>query len=249
MLREIEVSNMLTQDVKYDERRNVESLHLPASKTDVKALGCWRTWGCICDASPVCPVCAVKDQFKLLRKTFGSERVDTGGLPFFPNQHGQHTSKQALIDALRAVLTHEGLELRVTGHTFRVTGAQYLTAIGVEVSVVMLLARWKSEAVLRYVREAPLTSLTKTVVNKLNARARHDDLHNEELEGQLRQYIDGKLKSFRDDVTQMLKQQLDSSKVEQPAALERRLVENVASGVVHTCHIIDVDLPPSAWHT
>ena len=45
------------------------------------------------------------------------------------------------------------------GHSFRVTGAQRLAALGVDVVKIMVLARWAGDSVLRYVREAPLTNL------------------------------------------------------------------------------------------
>eukprot|EP00971_Amphidinium_carterae_P286395 5686327-Amphidinium_carterae.1 len=44
----------------------------------------------------------------------------------------------------------------VTGHTFRVTGARHLAAKGVDVHLIMLMARWRSNIVMRYAREAPL---------------------------------------------------------------------------------------------
>jgi len=49
------------------------------------------------------------------------------------------------------------------GHSFRVTGAQRLASLGVDVAKIMVLARWAGESVLRYVREAPLDSLPAEV--------------------------------------------------------------------------------------
>ena len=49
------------------------------------------------------------------------------------------------------------------GHSFRVTGAQKLAALGVDVVKIMVLARWAGDTVLRYVREAPLGNLSAEV--------------------------------------------------------------------------------------
>ena len=49
------------------------------------------------------------------------------------------------------------------GHSFRVTGAQRLAAARVEIIKMMVLARWSSEVVLRYVKDAPLIGLSDQV--------------------------------------------------------------------------------------
>jgi len=49
------------------------------------------------------------------------------------------------------------------GHSLRVTGAQRLAALGVDVIKITVLARWSGDAVLRYVREAPLGNLSAEV--------------------------------------------------------------------------------------
>ena len=52
----------------------------------------------------------------------------------------------------------EGLRL-FGGHTPRVTGAQTFAAMGVEINKLRILARHSSDAILRYVADAPLKSL------------------------------------------------------------------------------------------
>ena len=55
---------------------------------------------------------------------------------------------------------HDAIGLRLFGgHTPRVTGAQVLAAVGIEVNTIRILARHSGEAILRYVAEAPLRSL------------------------------------------------------------------------------------------
>jgi hypothetical protein len=45
------------------------------------------------------------------------------------------------------------------GHSARVTGAQALAAVGVEINKIRILARHSGEAILRYVADSPLKSL------------------------------------------------------------------------------------------
>ena len=59
------------------------------------------------------------------------------------------------------IVTPDG-DRRLGGHSFRVEGAQFLASLGIEVLVIMCLARWQSQVVLRYIREAPLAALTDT---------------------------------------------------------------------------------------
>ena len=58
------------------------------------------------------------------------------------------------------LVSDDGVSL-YTGHTFRVSGAQRLAAMGIPEITLKLLARWASDVVLRYAREAPLVNLTK----------------------------------------------------------------------------------------
>ncbi len=46
------------------------------------------------------------------------------------------------------------------GHSLRVTGAQHLAAKGSPLLLIQLIARWSSDVILRYVRDAPLVSVT-----------------------------------------------------------------------------------------
>ena len=50
------------------------------------------------------------------------------------------------------------------GHSFRVTGAQRLASLGVEIVKIMVMARWSGETVLRYIKEAPVDSLPEEVL-------------------------------------------------------------------------------------
>ena len=54
------------------------------------------------------------------------------------------------------------------GHALRVTGAQHLAGLGVELVVIALLARWASAIVLRYAAEAPLVNITDSYKQKIH---------------------------------------------------------------------------------
>ena len=87
-------------------------------------------------------------------------------LALFPDAYGNHMDKAAVIEALEktVVLYCDSIENDNGGklfgrHSFRVTGAQRLAALGVEVIKIMVSARWSGETVLRYVKDAPLENL------------------------------------------------------------------------------------------
>ena len=57
------------------------------------------------------------------------------------------------------VLTPEG-QRRYGKHSFRSTGAVYLSSIGIELLKIQMLARWASTIITHYTRLAPLRSIT-----------------------------------------------------------------------------------------
>jgi hypothetical protein len=86
--------------------------------------------------------------------------------PLFPAANGRVANKAAVVATFEAIgtllgqplLSETGIRL-FGGHSPRVTGAQVLTAAGVEVNKVRILARHSGEAILRYVSDAPLRSI------------------------------------------------------------------------------------------
>ncbi len=49
---------------------------------------------------------------------------------------------------------------RYGGHTLRVSGARRLARLAIPTASIMLLARWASLTILRYIQDAPLKGLT-----------------------------------------------------------------------------------------
>ena len=171
MTREIELSTTracLIELVRGD--RPQATWHLPASKTDVAALGVARTHGCSCAPGrpprPSCPAHAIWDQILLLQRKF-PERWHGGvadrDLPLFPTEAGEVVSKEAMTATLLRAATYLGVPAaapdgseRVGGHSLRPTGAQGLARLGLDLWSIQLLGRWGSSAVQGYAREASL---------------------------------------------------------------------------------------------
>lgn len=68
----------------------------------------------------------------------------------------------AAAQAGQEVVNLEGEQL-ISGHTFRITGARYLSSIGLDAIAMQVLGRWGSDAVLTYLAEAPLQTLADRI--------------------------------------------------------------------------------------
>lgn len=87
-----------------------------------------------------------------------------------PTRQGVPPAKSAILAALEATVEAYGGQVAqpsgarlLGGHSLRVTRAQRLAALGVDVVKIMVLARWAGESVLRYIRDAPLDNLPDEV--------------------------------------------------------------------------------------
>ena len=87
----------------------------------------------------------MKDQLSRLKEHFGELLCDS--TPLFPNVEGKVVSKLAVAEALEATVSGYGDAIRghnggklLGGHSFRVTGAQLLAALGGAVVKIMVLA-------------------------------------------------------------------------------------------------------------
>ena len=180
LLREVEASLALARSVTVNRDAKVVSINLPATKTDPRALACHRSWGCTCggDRRKVCAFHAAASHQDYLRATFGDDRgLLPEDLPFFPDTEGNAVCKSKVVESVEVVALRLGLPLCTSdgrnnygGHVFRVSGARHLAAIGMDIRVIMIHARWQSNVVLRYVQEAPLIGLTEEYI-KLSAAA------------------------------------------------------------------------------
>ena len=174
LMREIELSTAKAQSVTIDAAAVPPRVlwHLPVSKVDPKALGTSRVHGCACTSSgpsAACPTHAIWDQLLYLAKTFPKSFSTASGvpqctdpdLPLFPCLGGEVATKAKVTDTILAAAGHlrvpvsvaDGSE-RISGHSLRATGAQGLSALGLDLWAIQLLGRWGSDAVKGYVREA-----------------------------------------------------------------------------------------------
>ena len=183
LLREIELAAMLVEHVRLDSSKCTVHVRLPVSKTDTTGIGCVRSWACLCrdrGRRPDCPYHCAQAQLQLLRDRFGDPLP--AELPFFPNKEGRTIAKTQVVAALEATVKKMGLETVnesgvrcFGGHSFRVAGARRLGSLGVEVAKIMVLARWSSSAVYRYVDDTPLDTLAADVT-ALELQAKIGDL-------------------------------------------------------------------------
>ena len=171
MLREIELAFARREHMTLTSDGRV-MLNLPVSKTDPRALGCTRVWGCVCAGAGSPDSCifhAAQDHQTYLDGRFGDED-ESPGLPLFPNFFGHTVSKHAVVETIESVAELMGLsvlgksgERTFGGHTIRVSGARWLARSGVSVAQIQTFGRWASAAVLRYVGEAHIEDLASTV--------------------------------------------------------------------------------------
>ena len=146
-----------------------------ASKTDTQAVGCARSWGCVCDGhwTKPCGYHSMKFQITFVRNAFGANGLVPSGFPLFPNESGEFCTKNAVVHTIEQVALRLGLPIKdedgsnlYGGHTLRVSAAQHLARLGIALPIIMLLARWESQAVMGYVSEAPLATITRDYKNK-----------------------------------------------------------------------------------
>ena len=169
-LREIEASNAFWRDITFG--TGTVCWRLPASKTDPKALGCERSWGCVSSSTDRCEgpcpyhsMARQRDKIDGLRSHLNLSN-NLADLPVFPTAAGAVCAKSSVVEALEAAMEEAGETIvgpqgrKYTGHSFRVTGAQLLASMGFDIAIIMLMFRWQSGVVLRYIAEAPLATIT-----------------------------------------------------------------------------------------
>ena len=248
MLREIELAALKVRHVTFNDQDQTVSVYLALSKTDTEARGCIRKWGCLCasDSKAPCAYHAGKSQWEYLMSIFRGN-VDEDA-PFFPNEAGQHRTKQQTVDAFILLARHAGAAVecqgrKVSGHTARISGAQFLASIGVEVAVIMLLARWESRVVLHYIKEAPLLALTgqaRIKLQKHKISAVNPDAHAYDLEDSVKN-LAKKITSLHSKLRHLTALKVDDLTMHEDTVLSGQCVDpdlmkvivNCETGVVH----------------
>ena len=173
LTREVELSTARACLIQFEgEGRSLTATWLlPASKNDPAAFGASRTHGCCCGVEGfrgMCPAHLLLAHIAFLARAFPdhfhANGAPTPSLPLFPDRLGRVCSKSAVTATIAHAATLLGLSVRSadglgrwTGHSLRVTGAQGLARAGIDTWAIQLMGRWGSDAVLGYIREAPLT--------------------------------------------------------------------------------------------
>eukprot|EP00435_Cladocopium_sp_Y103_P022847 s4909_g5.t1 len=168
LTREVELSAALRHHVDIDRKKLTVTWSLPVTKTCSRGDLISRTLKCVRHRLPpqLCPFhCMVAH---LANTAEQAEHFDQG--PLFLEPHRMdHISKQSTIDCIRQVLQAAGVPLtragqhRFHGHCLRVSGAQFLNRIGFSPTLVMLIGRWGSQSIMRYLQETPLKAMLNEV--------------------------------------------------------------------------------------
>ena len=134
-------------DIQVDSRESPSMLRiqLKQSKTDPFRTGVLVFIGRT--GTPLYPVAAVL--------AYLSQRPAGQG-PLFKFADGRALTRQRLVEQLRKALKAIGVDHTLySGHSFRIGAATAAHAAGIEDSVIHMLGRWESDAVLRYIRTPP----------------------------------------------------------------------------------------------
>lgn len=146
---------------------------LPVSKTDTRALGATRTWGCTCagDVNTPCPYHAAFRQFDKIRNTSNRVGIPLSGMPMFPTIERREITKAASVETIEELAKRAGLSVvtstgakKYGGHSLRTGGAAMLHAVGVSTDRIESLARWSSPMLLYYIRQAPARGVTSEYI-------------------------------------------------------------------------------------
>jgi len=166
--REIKLSTSPARAVAVNKERFGVTVALPASQTDPKAIGCTRTLGCVYSVFHDTPCCyhALIEQLDWLDRTFPDVAHAVSHL--FPHSDGDAASKVSVAKSTEHIACMPGEDRvgqqgrnRFGGHSILVTGARRLARLAIPTATIMLLARWTSLVILRYIREAPLKTLAR----------------------------------------------------------------------------------------
>ena len=172
MLRGIEAAAAKLQHVWFHETNVTKFAYftLPVQKNDTAGQCVSRGHPCLCrtgEPNPLCPYHAIQRHTKRLQYIF--QHYQTEQLPFIPTDNGQFASKNDIMKIFSSAISLTDTPLTRPGphgeplprfgeHVCRVSGAQFLSRLGYSLEAIQLIGRWGSDAVKRYIQEAPLAA-------------------------------------------------------------------------------------------
>jgi len=171
--RETELTTLLASAEKLE-----VTVALPVTKTDPQSDWVHSHLGCVCGGQLTTPGC----YYALIVQLDGLDRKFPNGaradLHLFPQSNGDAASKVSALKSLEHIACMLGENLvdlqgrnRFGGHYIRVTGARRLARLAIPTASSMLLARWSSFVILRYIRETPLKTHTLTSTGTARRRS------------------------------------------------------------------------------
>lgn len=202
--------------------------------------------------------------------------------PLCPDQNGRTPAKACVVECIRSTLQAAGIATtredpdgrvrqRYGGHCLRVAGAQFLASAGVETSHIMLLGRWSSSAIEKYVQQAALQIIPEVTGFALTGtQPGHADIAETAstacpvpssivqpavVEPASDQIASGGQMAALQEAHQSLQQLVTTMQAEIQALKhavpesEQNLVVRSRSHVVHLGTDFERDNPPTAWRT
>ena len=144
MLRAAEAAKVLVRHVSLKHSPRHATLFIPVSKMDQKARGVSRTLQC-CGLKECHRWCA----WGLALKTLAAHKTGKPSDAMFPLVNGRKPKKSGMVRNWQKFLSKE-----MGGHSARRSGAMAHARVGMSVTCISYLGRWRSTAVFRYVEEA-----------------------------------------------------------------------------------------------
>ena len=155
MMREIEISGLSTEDVRFDPVNRMVTLMWRESKKDTDGLSLSRTLQCLCTEG-----CDLKCPYAVMESLVNHAALrGTEGGCLAACIDGRRATKAEVVKDWKAIFG-----TKVTGHSARRSGALQYIRKGWAVSQVGYLGRWKSNVIMEYAQEA----LESLAVNNTN---------------------------------------------------------------------------------
>ena len=213
LLRDLEATTAEYADMAIDVKDKKVSLRLSMSKNDPRALGCERTWGCICGEEVDACSCPYHAAFTLrdtLTDRFG-DTVNSEGFPLFPADDGAAIRDNDMLTLIEDLAQRLGEPLftktgqrRYGKHSWRATGAVHLSEIGLDTAKVQLIGRWMCAVALRYVRNAPIADIARDYRTAIRARGVDDHLNKSTaINTKIRKDLDKWIDTYRLDMSRL----------------------------------------------
>ena len=178
MLRGIEAAAARFQHIWFHETNITRFVYftLPVQKNDPTGLCVTRGHPCACktgEPNALCPFHAMQRHMKRINHLFRNTPPEH--LPLIPTDAGDFATKAHIMKIFSSAIGLTDTPLTRPGprgeplprfgeHVCRVSGAQFLSRMGYSLEAIQLIGRWGSDAVKRYIQEAPLAATPSHMV-------------------------------------------------------------------------------------